>query len=514
MCRRGLCGVFAVFSFAIGVFGAAGQLRPSAQSILNPLESPRGIVAILGDRDVQLAADLARASELLVYVQLPEAAQVEAARRALNAAGLLNRRVYGDEGTGSHIHPADNLADAAVVSSISMPENVKSEALRVVRPGGKVWLNRTTVTKPEPEGIDQWSHPYHGPDNNPQSADRLARAPYLTQFLAEPWYCPMPEATAAAGGRLFKAFGSRAFLRPQWPMLNTLVAMNGYNGTLLWQRKLDPDFMIHRNTMIAAPDTLYLADHVSCKLLDAATGRQADEIRVPDGISDGPVWKWMALEGGVLYALVGEKDPPGDALKGAGFRGAGWPWWKVPDYRWGFGRTILAMEPTTKKVLWHHREAGPLDARAMCMRGGRICFYSHREYLGCLDAKTGKLVWKSDDAAVLQAIGEHHPAQFPATGFATSAYVKCGEECAYKIKGNLNLSAGSMRAPGRRPRGCRCPSTPPPCTRTRSGPTRRSVTTTRTCTSGFAPPETRARWSLLSAGARETSGKTTPSNCL
>lgn len=38
---------------------------------------------------------------------------------------------------------------------------------------------------------------------------------------------------------------------------------------------------------------------------------------------DGPVWKWMALEGGVLFALVGEKDPPGDALKGPGFHGGG-----------------------------------------------------------------------------------------------------------------------------------------------------------------------------------------------
>ncbi len=224
---------------------------------------------------------------------------------------MLNTRVYVEKGNRARIQLADNLADAVIVGNAAIDQAAKEEVLRVLRPGGTAWVGTEILTKPQPQGIDLWSHPYHGPDNNPQSTDRVARAPYLTQFLAEPWYCPMPEMTVAAGGRMFKAFGSRAFLRPQWPMLNTLMAMNGYNGTMLWQRPLDPDFMIHRNTLIATPDTLYLGDAASCKLLDAATGQLKGEINVPEGLSDGPVWKWMALEGGVLYALVGEKEPPG-----------------------------------------------------------------------------------------------------------------------------------------------------------------------------------------------------------
>jgi outer membrane protein assembly factor BamB len=430
MYRRHWFLALLAFSWAIGATARAEVSRPSASTVLKDLDSPRGIVLVVDD-DAQFAAELVRASELLVYVQVPQREQVDRIRRTLDTAGLLNRRVYVEQGSGNHIHLADNLADAAVVCRASEEETFRKEILRVVRPGGKAWLNDQLVIKPAAAGIDEWSHPYHGPDNNPQSTDRRARAPYLTQFLAEPWYCPMPEVTVASGGRLFKAFGSRAFLRPQWPMLNTLIAVNGYNGTILWQRKLDPDFMIHRNTLVATPSTLYLADHVSCKLLDAVTGRQTDEIRVPDGISDGPVWKWMALEGGVLYALVGEKEPPGDALKGPVYRGAGWPWWKVPEYCWGFGRTLLAIDPATKRLLWHHRENEPLDSRAVCMRGGRIYFYSHRKYLGCLDAAGGKVLWKSDDAAVLEAIGEHYPAQYPATGFVTSAYVKCSDDALY-----------------------------------------------------------------------------------
>jgi len=150
-------------------------------------------------------------------------------------------------------------------------------------------------------------------------------------------------------------------------------------------------------------------------------------------LSDGPVWKWMALEGGVLYALVGEKEPRGETLKGAAFRGTGWPWWGINKYLWGFGRTIVAFNPTTGKVLWHHRETEPLDTRAMCMKGGRIFFYSHRKFVGCLDAKKGKVLWKTQEPNVLAAIGEHHGAQHFLWGFAHSSYVMCSDKVLYFV---------------------------------------------------------------------------------
>ncbi|MDP6381024.1 MAG: PQQ-binding-like beta-propeller repeat protein, partial [Phycisphaerae bacterium] len=220
---------------------------------------------------------------------------------------------------------------------------------------------------------------------------------------------------------------------PQWPWINTLMAMNGYNGAILWKRKLNPDFMIHRNTIIATPKTLYLGDNVSCKLLDAATGELKGEIKVPADISDGPVWKWMGLEGGILYALVGENEPRGETLKGTTFRGAGWPWWGMNKYQWGFGRTIIAIDPTTRKILWHHRETESLDSRGMCMKNGRIFFYSHKKFVGCLDAKTGKVLWKVDAPETLEAIGEHFGAQHFMWGFSHASYVMCNDKALYFV---------------------------------------------------------------------------------
>ncbi|MBM4091360.1 MAG: hypothetical protein FJ276_18340 [Planctomycetes bacterium] len=48
----------------------AADAGPSPQSILRQLDSPRGICAVVGDREARQAIELARASELMVYVQL------------------------------------------------------------------------------------------------------------------------------------------------------------------------------------------------------------------------------------------------------------------------------------------------------------------------------------------------------------------------------------------------------------------------------------------------------------
>ena len=177
------------------------------------------------------------------------------------------------------------------------------ELLRIVRPRGSVIIAGKLHPKAVPEGVGEWTHPYHGADNNPQSWDRLARAPYLTRFLASPWYGPMPEVTVSAGGRLFKAFGFLAFKRREWPLVGKLIAMDGYHGTTLWERDLQPGFMIHRNTLIATEDTLYVADNASCKLLDPSTGKVEGEIVVAEGEADGPScarWRSIPVSFGAL----------------------------------------------------------------------------------------------------------------------------------------------------------------------------------------------------------------------
>jgi hypothetical protein len=88
----------------------------------------------------------------------------------------------------------------------------------------------------------------------------------------------------------------------------------------------------------------------------------------------------------------------------------------------------VAVDPHTKKILWKHDEQDYLDSRSFCMTGGRIYFYSPERFLGCLDAKTGKMLWKTSDPDLLKAIGPSGPAWFRGEwGFATASFLKCNE---------------------------------------------------------------------------------------
>ena len=156
---------------------------------------------------------------------------------------------------------------------------------------------------------------------------------------------------------------------------------------------------------------------------------------VPPGVADGPVWKWMALEGGVLYALVGGPEVRISTERSQTPGLGHWPWgmWAGHDYKdprtnFGFGRTLLAIDPATKKLLWSHREQEYLDSRAVCMKDGRIYFYAPEKLLGCLDARQGDVLWRTSAPDLLGAIGPNGRAQLWVTGYATTTYMKCNDK--------------------------------------------------------------------------------------
>ncbi|MEJ2702781.1 MAG: PQQ-binding-like beta-propeller repeat protein [Sedimentisphaerales bacterium] len=425
----------------IGLLLSQAVVCPAAQKqrLLDQIGLTRGFCVLLGDTRCERALELAKNSKLLIYVQLPGAEDVEEAREIVDEAGFYGTRIFVEQGPLTRIGLADNLADA-VVALADIPSEARTEVLRVLRPEGKALLGANKLlSKPFPEGVDDWSHPYHGPDNNPQSQDKVIVAPYLTQFLAEPRYAPLPQVAVGSAGRMFKAFGHVAFKEREEPFLNKLVAFNGYNGTILWQRDLAEGVMIHRNTMIATPKTLYVGDDKSCKLIDTVTGKLKDEIVPPLGLAGGTFWKWMALENGVLYALIGEqeqRDPTARWRREA----HGWPWNPVskgfnqPDNPWGFGRNVLAIDPKTKDVLWSHREDEAIDSRATCMKNGRIYIFRFGAYLACLDAKTGNTLWRRtpDNArALFKSLGSYLNRQDWRTNWRTTCYLKCSDKALY-----------------------------------------------------------------------------------
>src|SRR5688572_26795028 len=242
-----------------------------ALQVPKPVEGPppgkltlaRRLVVLLEDKGCAKAVELVKTEDVDAFVQLADAADVRAA--AEGAGAFYGTRITVGRGTSERIGLADNLADR-VIAPAGAP---RAEVLRVLSPLGRARIGGEEFGKPFPAGADDWSHPYHGPDNNPQTRDTLARAPYLTQFLVEPRYGACPQTSVAAGGRLFTAFGPLGWHRRGEHTVNPPIGFRAVNGAGLWEEAIKPGLMVRRSTVVATPDVLYIADDESCKILDA-----------------------------------------------------------------------------------------------------------------------------------------------------------------------------------------------------------------------------------------------------
>jgi len=438
--KAGVFSFFGAIALLVSLMtgcGSGGTPPPDAAAVLDEICIVRGICVVAGGNADELALDLARRSHLTLFVMLPDAENVATARRKVDDAGMLGTRITVDAGL-SRIPLADNIADA-VIAYGRADKISDSEILRVLNPLGKAMVGEKILTKPFPAGTDDWSHPGHGPDNNPQSNDTIARAPYLTRFLAAPYYAPMPQMTVSSAGRVFRALGHIAFKPREEALVNTLMAYNGYNGTVLWKRSITPGIMVHRNTMVATPSILYYADDTSCKMIDTATGEIMDEISPPADVTGGTFWKWMALEDGVLYALIGEDEMRDPEVRNS-WPNHGWPWdplskgYNLPENPWGYGGTIVAIDPSSKKILWTYREESPVDSRSVCMKNGRMYLFGFGSFITCLDTANGSVEWQktaASDPGLFTAIGRNLNRQDWQTNWRTAPYLSCSDDALY-----------------------------------------------------------------------------------
>src|SRR2546425_10824260 len=102
---------YAVLSLLLLAATPPHQASDNAAEILKKIGLRRGIVAVVEPAGETLAIDLAKSSELFVYVQQSDAAKVQAIREAAETAGLLGTRLAAEKGGSERIHLADNLAD-------------------------------------------------------------------------------------------------------------------------------------------------------------------------------------------------------------------------------------------------------------------------------------------------------------------------------------------------------------------------------------------------------------------
>ncbi len=273
------------------------------------------VVACRGDdRDLPAIAAIVEETPWTVLCRDGASPAMEAIRDWAREKGILGGRVCVADGPGESLWLASDMADAVWVAAGADLPPPEGEILRVLRPGGVCVASGKVVVKPAPPGLDQWRHPYHGPDNNVVSQDRVARLPGELRFQTHPVFAAMPNQSLFAGGRIFFFSGHIAFHEREEPLLNTLTVLNAYNGLRLWSRPLDPNYVVHD---VAKQGDGVFADHH--RIAEVEVHLQGGAPQALDDFEKdlAALGKIRALPEVILVVIfIGDPNPPFEGVFG------------------------------------------------------------------------------------------------------------------------------------------------------------------------------------------------------
>ena len=202
------------------------------------------------------------------------------------------------------------------------------------------------------EGAGEWTHFYADPGNSACSGDSLEFGPVDIQWFGRPGPRRMVDRHEKNMAPLYK--DGRMFVTGD----NYLVAVDAYNGTILWQRDLPESIRLgafkNCGSMAVGDAFLYVASANTCVALDVRTGETAQAFAAPP-TSDGKSgeWGYVATVNGLL---LGSTCKPGAN-------------WRVQDVDtqtliWRDKQPVVtsdalfAVDPATGKKAWDYRPKG------------------------------------------------------------------------------------------------------------------------------------------------------------
>jgi outer membrane protein assembly factor BamB len=269
-------------------------------------------------------------------------------------------------------------------------------------------------SKPQLAGAGEWSHQYGRADNSAFGGELLAYTSVAneleTQWIGRPGPRYQPDRNGRKPGPL--ATAGRLFAQG----LERIVAIDGYNGTILWSAEI-PDlgrFNIQRDSSnwCADLDSVFVAIKDRCWRFDARRGDLIQQYTLPASRSPaGPAeWSYLASEGDLL---LGSATRQGASF--TEFRGhAGW--YDQPTGPETFkvcSDQLFALDKQTGQEEWQYQQ-GLIINSTLTVGSGRVYFVECRnpelkaaaprrigspqlwqdQVLVALDLKTGKPVWE------------------------------------------------------------------------------------------------------------------------
>lgn len=424
--------------------------KKKADYILSLLPSKQGFAVLPNCSNTATAIAIATQSNLVVSAETEKEETALALRNEIKDSGLLNTAVYFSSNPLSKIGVANHYADLLFWEDLSddlLASLPATEILRATSPLGvavigrskdskapgtlsrsalESWASSAKALKAEvveneiglfavlkkamPNGTDDWSHWFHGPDNNPATKDTALKWPYVSQWFGLPMHGAQPNTSVVSAGRIYTATGACGNVMDAEMVqatASTLYCRSIYNGAVIWKRSLSPHYRVHISGMVALPDKLLLVDNDGVLVLDARTGKELARIAV-DGAEK--FVKYIAAVGETLYMIAGEPDPAASS----GLKYDAEEISKAPNTTkipWGCGKRLIAWDLKNNKKIWEHQESANLDTRSIGIMDGKIYFYADNSRVACLDAKTGSQIWENKDPELIKKI-EDMPESF------------------------------------------------------------------------------------------------------
>lgn len=346
----------------------ADELTPvfeaAAERIVGATGITRGYCLILGCGTGRLAFELAKRTELQICGVEPDPQKAQAARQALDAAGLYGARVMIEECEPAQVPFSDYFANLVVSEEAILTGQMPlggAEAFRMLKPlGGTICIGQPAAANGKVKPLDKsamrqwlagagidggrvveenglwlefergplpgagsWTHQYAEPGNTTCSDDELVRCPLGMLWFGNPGPTQMAErhlraaAPLATGGRLFvlgEGTANRAGAGD-----NTIMAYDAYNGLPLWERKIRGALRVSvthdAGNSAANADSLFVAVGDQCLRFDAATGATKFTYKLPPAADGSPrLWGYVAVVGDLLYGTRTAKGRTADCI--------------------------------------------------------------------------------------------------------------------------------------------------------------------------------------------------------
>jgi len=390
----------------------AETYKAAAEKILAESCVKKGYALVLDCGQGRLAYELAKRTELKVVGLEKEPEKLAAARRNLEAAGLLGERVV--------VEPWDlrslpdyfaNLIVSDGTLNMGGTTETREELRRILRPwGGAACLSfhrdgevtwRKFVRGPL-EGAGAWTHQYCDPQNTACSGDELVYGPLGVLWFGEPGPQGMVERHACAQSPV--SMNGRLFMQGE----ELIMAVDAFNGTLLWKREIPGAVRVNIKAdcgnLAVTEDGLYIASHDKCYRLNPQTGETMREYKIPASSDGSPRrWGYISVIDNILYgsSATAMDEGYGAILKRFVENGK----WKniedVPQERRDSYKYARNLYPEPQELRMAAQRSGALyQSMTSFARGGEFLQKNAvtddlmvSDKIFAMDTETGELLW-------------------------------------------------------------------------------------------------------------------------